>query len=224
MNNSKVLALDQAHRHGIAKNLQTLLRSRGVSESELARALNTSVMTIRRIVSGETEDPRISTLSLIAEYFNVSIDSLLSDHNHMPINMMTKKNPQFIPILDWETIEDNLSIQNINLSEWKDWYPIVSETSYIDDLAFAIESRPSMQPRFPNGTLFIINPNEIPRDGDIILIKMKEEQKLSLRELVVDSPRWQLQPIVTGSETMFFDDSKQSILGVVILTLLHTRK
>ena len=80
-----------------------------------------------------------------------------------------------------------------------------------------------MQPRFPFGTLFIIDQNESPRDGDVILIKMKLEKVLSLRELIIDSPKWQLQPIVSGSENLFFDATNHSIIGVVVLTVLHKR-
>lgn len=224
MNNSKALVMDQTQIQSISKNLKILLKSHGVSEAEIARALDTSVMTIRRIISGETEDPRISTLKLIAGYFNVSIDSLLNDNEERSINVMTKTKPQFIPILDWKIIAANASIKDINFSEWKEWYPIISEQNYIDDLTFALESRPSMQPRFPLGTLFIINPSEKPMDGDIILIKMKQEQDLSLRELIIDPPKWQLHPTVTGSETLFFDEKKHGIVGVVVLTLLHKRK
>lgn len=223
MNNSKALIMDQTQIRSIAKNLKDLLNSRGVSEVEIARALDTSVMTIRRIISGETEDPRISTIKLIADYFNVSIDSLLNDNNQRSIDTLTKKTPQFVPILDWKTVEANSSIKDINLNAWKEWYPIVAEQDYTNNLTFAIESRPSMQPRFPHGTLFIINPSESPLDGDIILIKMKQEQEISLRELIIDPPKWQLQPIVTGSEILYFDEKQHNILGVVVLTLLHKR-
>jgi hypothetical protein len=47
---------------------------------------------------------------------------------------------------------------------------------------------------------------------------------LSLRELIIDPPKWQLLPIVSGSESLFFDEKKHSILGVVVLTILHQRK
>lgn len=224
MNISKALVMDQTKVQSIAKNLRTLLKIHEVSEVEIARALNTSVMTIRRIISGETGDPRIFTLKLIADYFNVSIDSLLDDNQQRSINVMAKNKPQFIPILDWKTIEANASISDIDFCKWKEWYPIISEDNHINEVTFALESRPSMQPRFPHGTLFIINPSEAPIDGDIILIKMKQEKELSLRELIIDSPKWQLQPIVVGSETLFFDEKKHDIIGVVVLTLLHTRK
>ena len=224
MKNSTAVAMEPAQIQSIARNLKALIDGCKVPELEIARALNTSVLTIRRIISGETADPRISTLKAIADYFNVSLDSLLDDNAQRSINAMIKNKPRVIPILSWKEIEASDSITNINLSNWGEWYPVIGEQSYISASTFAIESRPSMQPKFPLGTLFIVNPDETPIDGDIILIRMRQEKELSLRELVIDSPKWQLQPIVTGSEILFFDEKKHEILGVVVFTVLHKRK
>lgn len=61
----------------LSKNLSLLLKKYNVSEGTLARELSLPYNTIHRLVSGYTTDPRISTLKLIASYFNVSMDSLL---------------------------------------------------------------------------------------------------------------------------------------------------
>lgn len=209
----------------IAKNICLLLNAHRITESEVAQSLNIPVMTIRRLASGETTDPRISTLKLIADYFNISVDSLIEDNTSKSMSLMNKATPKFVPLLDWNTITTIKSIKDVDLKTWKEWYPIVlREQTILSDDAFALESRPSMQPQFPAGTLFIIDPNEIPNDGDMVLIKMKTDGNLSLRKLIIDIPRWQLQPVVLGSETLFYDDQQQSLMGVVILTLLRTRK
>src|SRR3989344_2202580 len=87
----------------LAKNLQMLLNEHQVTEGEIAQSLAIPVMTVRRLVSGETTDPRISTLKLMADYFNVSIDSLIEDNTSNSISLMSKSMPQFVPILDWNT-------------------------------------------------------------------------------------------------------------------------
>jgi len=217
MNESQVKAL--------AKNLRMLLEAHRVTENEIAQSLSIPVMTVRRLVSGETTDPRISTLKLMADYFKVSVDSLIEDNSYRSIASMGKAAPQFIPVLDWEIIKDMNSTKDINLKNWKEWHPIIFGDQFLlGDNAFALESRPSMQPRFPIGTLFVIDPNETPRDSDIALIKMKKDGNISLRELIIDSPRWQLSPIVSGSETLFYDESQHGIMGIVVLTILQTRK
>jgi transcriptional regulator with XRE-family HTH domain len=206
----------------LSENLKMLLRERHVTENDIAQALEIPVMTVRRIVSGETTDPRISTLKLLADFFNVGIDSLL-DENRNSITLTSNNIPQFIPILDWKITESVSSIKEVDLKAWKEWLPVVTRERLSED-AFALESRPSMHPRFPFGTLFIIDPNEAPTDGDLVLIKIRADGHLSLRELAIDPPKWQLQALVIGSETIFFEESKHSIVGIVVLSMLHARK
>ena len=222
MDNSSAIKIDQTQAQTLSENLRMLIRIRKVSESEIAQSLNIPVMTVRRIVTGETMDPRISTLKLIADYFNVSIDFLIGNKEKNSLHFMSKNTPKFVPILDWEVATHT---QALDLTAWKEWLPIiVGDNLSLSDKAFALESRPSMHPRFPTGTLFIIDPSESPMDGDIVLIKMKKEGNLSLRELIIDPPKWQLLPIVTGSELLFYDESQHVISGIVILSMLHTRK
>lgn len=217
--------LDEYQCKNLEKNLRILLNKHGVSESNVAQSLNIPVMTIRRIASGETTDPRISTLKLIADYFNTSIDSLIEDNSVNPISLMNKSMPQFVPVLDWKIAADIQSIKDIDLKSWKEWHPVIlGDQSSLSDDSFALESRPSMQPRFLTKTLFIIDPMESPLDGDVVLIKMKVDGELSLRELIIDPPRWQLQPVVVGSEILFYDKNLHHIMGVVVLTMLRARK
>ena len=181
MDNSSALKIDQSQIQMLSNNLRTLLDTRRVSESEIANALNIPVMTVRRIVSGETTDPRISTLKLIADYFNVSIDFLIGNKEKNSLNFMAKSMPQFIPILDWKTVSNISSLKDIDLNAWKEWHPIIlGDKTSLSENAFALESRPSMQPRFPIGTLFIIDPNETPSDGDILLIKINNIKIIKL--------------------------------------------
>lgn len=217
--------LNDSINSSIAQKLSFLMKERSVSELEIARCLNTSVMTIRRIMSGETEDPRISTLKLIANYFNISIDYLLDDNEIGTTQIIEKKTPKFVPILDWDVLKRVDTIYNIDYSKCDRWHPVVTNGNLeISKYAYALESRPSMQPRFPNGTLFIINPNETPIDGDLILIRMKNNNDLSLRELAIDTPMWQFQPVISGSDVIFYDHECYEIVGIVILTVLQNRK
>lgn len=225
MNNTAIINIDKIQLKKLAKNLCMLIAEHNVTESEVAQSLNIPVMTIRRLTSGETTDPRISTLKLIADYFKVSVDALIKDNNPKTIGLLSNNTPQFVPILDWEVATKANPIKDLDLKTWKEWQPIaLGHQTPLSENAFALKSRPSMQPRFPIGTLFIIDPNEIPTDGDIILVRMKADDDLSLRELIIDSPRWQLQPIIVGSETLFYDTTQHSIAGVVVMTMLHARK
>lgn len=203
----------------LARNLQKLLKERGLAESDLANALNIPVMTVRRVVSGETADPRISTLKLFADFFHVTIDSLVNGFTALT----HQKIPVFVPVLDWITAAEMHSLSKIDLTQWKEWHPVVLPDQQQTNNIFALKTRKSMQPRFPIDTLLIISSDEAPTDGDIVLVKLQKEKELSLRELVIDPPKWQLKPVTPGSETLYYDKNHQTIIGTVILTLFYAK-
>jgi transcriptional regulator with XRE-family HTH domain len=225
MSSPKVLTINAMQSQRLATNLTALIKKRGLSEAETAQALGLPSMTIRRLASGETTDPRISTLKLIADYFSVSVDALMDSPNETTLHCVEKNKPRFIPILDWHTATAMLSVNKLNLGSWEHWQPVTVGESYpLSDEAFALESRPSMSPRFPAGTVLIIDPTIKPIDGDTILVKMKEGGELSLRELVIDPPTWQLYPVVACSQVIPYEPESHTIAGVVILTMLYKRK
>ncbi len=214
----------QDKHQNIAENLNTLIRSNGLNANQLAQILGIPMMTIRRLLSGETTDPRISTLKLISNYFGVTIDSLIEKGN-LTANNLGKTRPIFVPKLSWETAGNIGSLSEINLSTWKDWQSIsLNEKEKISTCAFALESRPSMFPRFPQGTIFIFDSEVTPKDGDIVLIKLTKNNELTLRELTIDPPEWQLHPVVAGSNMLLFSEKDHKIIGISILTMLFNRK
>src|SRR3990167_6216814 len=131
------LTLDENDSQTIAKNLNAVIKARNIQQNQIAQALGIPTMTIRRIISGETTDPRISTLKLIADYLNITIDSLLDTKNQININNSKKAAPYFAPILDWDTASKINSIHELDLSKWKEWQPIsLSPKQHISENAF----------------------------------------------------------------------------------------
>lgn len=209
----------------IALNLSKLLKANNMSESDIAKALGIPTMTIWRLITGKTTDPRISTLKAIADYFKVSIDTLVGDHQEPAQKFVKKNRPIFIPILDWQTAGKIDCIKDLDLSKWTEWQPItLNENATISENAFALESRPSMYPRFQPGTIFIIDPATTPSDGDMVLVKIKANNELTLRELKIDPPEWQLWSVVSESNILKYSSDNYEIVGVVLLTLLYNKK
>ena len=99
------LSITKSQIEKLSENLQRLLKEHRVSENTIAQALGIPVMTVRRIVSGETTDPRISTLKLLADYFSVFVDSLIDENGHS-MSAISKNAPRFIPVFDWKTAEN----------------------------------------------------------------------------------------------------------------------
>lgn len=208
----------------LADNILHLMEKKGVSNSDVARALGLPYNTIKRITSGEITDPKVSTLSLIADFLDTSVDKLLTKNSEHDFYSSGQRAPALVPILTWKDLETPNLIRNINTSNWTDWQPVVLADNYqLSKDSFALESRKSMQPRFPQGTVLIIDPTEKPIDGDTVLIKILETNELTFRELAIDPPMWQLLSINNNHEPIIYDANKYQIKGVVILTILHSR-
>jgi len=212
--------------NNLSRNLAVLMERHHVTESDLARALDLPYNTVKRLISGVTTDPRVSTLSLIAQYFNVNVDALLDDG--YPTSGSVKNNdwaPRSVPILSWEDVSNRNFLEILDLKTWEFWQPIaLAPTDNLSETAYALESRPSMQSRFPIGTVFVIDPKEKPIDGDLVLIRFKDDDSVSLRDLIIDSPHWQLLSITHNTPSINYNVKEHEIIGIVVLTILKARK
>lgn len=209
----------------LARNLSVLLKEHGRNANSLAQILDIPMMTIRRLLSGETANPRISTLKLLADHFHVSVDALMGRYTFDSYKIVEKNQPRRVPQLDWRTAEKVFATHEFNSSNWEKWQAIVVGEQYlIGKNAFALESRPSMYPRFPHGTIFIVDPDTSPTDGDIVLVRLKENRELTLRELVIDSPEWQLHPVTPGASVLQFSKHHHELVGVSLLTLFYNKR
>jgi len=218
------IKMDREQVKVLSENLTKLIEVHNTSVSALAAKLGLPFLTIRRLITGDTTDPRISTLRLIADYFGVTVDSLINHGQGTP-TLATQNSPKFVPVLDWQTAQDMKSISDINLTEWKTWQPLFVGKEYsLSEKLFALESRHSMQPRFPRGTLFIIDQKASTADGDIVLIRLKESGGITMRELIIDAPQWRLLPLSQGTQETIYNSNQHEIIGTVVLTMLYAKK
>lgn len=209
----------------IAENLSALLKQHNLNANQLAQSLGMPMMTIRRLISGETEDPRISTLKIIADYFNVSIDILIGEDKQIILTPSKKIRSYLVPKITWENLPKLISSKEIDAADWKEWQSLsLNENDSVSKRTFALESRPSMYPRFPKGTIFIIDPVTKPTDGDTVLIKIIDNNEFTLRELIIDPPNWRLGPLVTDSDSINFNPNLHEIIGVSLINMLYNAK
>src|SRR3990167_10705325 len=93
----------------LSQILRALMDELQLSESELARRTQIGQPVIHRILSGETDSPRVATLSQIANYFSISISQLIGD-SPLPENRLPGTHTQSIhtwiqvPLLNWEQV------------------------------------------------------------------------------------------------------------------------
>ncbi len=90
--------------HKSIKEILTLLVDlHDLNESELSRNSKVSQPTIHRLLSGATPDPRMSTLKLLAKYFQVTIGQLVGVEP-LPCNEAKPHAKHLIrlPLISWE--------------------------------------------------------------------------------------------------------------------------
>lgn len=196
----------------LGRRLQLLLNQTGESYTELAHAVNVPVMTIRRLISGETQDPRLSTLRCLAEHFNISIDALILAED-VPFSMAQKKiKPYAVPKISWQELPFNVNKQPPS------WEHIFIQQP-VSDHAFALESKPALFHRFPQGTLFIFDPKVSPEDGDTILVEFTQTHAFSLKYFHIDPPQQYMTSLITQEPLTPWDDTQHHFQGTLILTL-----
>lgn len=82
------------------KKLSILLEEKNITQRELAEKINVTEVTISRYLSGE-RSPRIEIVSKIAEFFGVTIDSLLGKEETSSVDTNDEKLMAF-----WEEYKD----------------------------------------------------------------------------------------------------------------------
>src|SRR3990167_4538826 len=165
----------------LTTNLRHIMKLKGITEAELARKTHIPQPTLHKILSGKTNDPRASTVKSLADFFDISIDELLTGAPSTK-SQNTASKTQSIPIISWgQCIDATNYIKNLTPTNWSCW--IVSE--FLSEHAYALTSKPCSDLRFPKGTVLIIDPKITAEDGDMVIVHYPNTQEATLREISI---------------------------------------
>lgn len=192
-------------------NLQKLMREHHISEAELSRQTEVPQPTLHKILSGKTADPRISTLKILADFFEISVDDLLAND----LQPTHKALPQgaSIPVITWEDCKDaRQAINKLTPTNWDQWVLVDREAS---EHLYGLISRPSMEPYFPRGTTLIVDAHMQPSDGDLVVVFYPNTSEATLRELSIDGPQRMLSALSQNAVPEKMDNAIK-IVGIVV--------
>lgn len=143
------------------KRLRELRLSRNLTQDKLAQELGIAKSTISMYENGNRE-PDFETLELIADYFNVTLGSLMSRAD----NSSRKSNGITIPVLGYvragipiEAVEDILDYEEISQD-------MASKGEYF---ALSIKGD-SMEPRITEGDVVIVRKQDIVENGELAVV------------------------------------------------------
>lgn len=185
----------------MGQRIKKLMREQNLTEAALAREIGTPQATVSRILSGATQDPRISTLAAIARVLGSSVgyltESLLFHH---------------IPVLEWAEILP-FTKGNFDEDSHRAWLvtgsPPVSGT-------FAVRTTPSMEPRYRSGSVLIVEPTEVYRDFQVAIVSF-DYCEPTVRRLTRDGALIYLKKLDASSDPpVLLSEQPARIIGVVV--------
>lgn len=204
--------------------LRTLMHEVGITVTELARQTNVGQPVIHRMASNETDNPKVLSLSPIAKFFNVNISQLIGDEPLDHDRFKGSHNPFYrkwsrLPLLNWQQ-----AVQWPEVLIPHEIQSYISTEANVSEHAFAIRMEDTtMAERFPLGTLLVVEPEMQAQDKDFVAIHIEGEEKIQLKQILMDGPDIYLKPLNPDFETKKLTKSYR-ILGVMIqsLTEYHT--
>lgn len=198
----------------VTKNIKLAMKRAELSEIGLVRATKLPQTTINQILRGLTKDPRMSTLMLIAEKLDVTVDQLIG------LTPLLKAKQQFAPVLEWNEVLNYLMDENYPCVH-KKWLAIDTDSAKSNMRYIALQTTPSMEPRFRRGSHIIIEPTATFRDYQVALVSLNNNEPV-LRRIIKDGTDLFLKKIhQEQGELSIKMDGSDKILGFVIETRIE---
>lgn len=166
--------------NSIGVNLKNLLIKENISENELSKRLGISQQIINRIITGINQNPKLSTIIPIAEYFNIPLQNLISGSSENTNLHVGAKNQ--VPYIDFKDIkflgvENAISCAKKFISIDLDINTNYFATSMYDD---------SMEPKFSKGSILVFAKSEEAFSGDFCLLK-DDKNHYMFRQIMVNT-------------------------------------
>jgi SOS-response transcriptional repressor LexA len=204
--------------------LKGLMTELGINESELARRTGVGQPVVHRICSGETDNPKVATLSPIANFFAISISQLIGDEP-LPVDRIPGTfNPDAqgwrqIPLLAWEQV-----LPWPKLTQKSGPLPSISTDIELSQHAYAVAVRDTtMEPRFPEGTILIIDPNLKPNSLDFAITHVEGHKLPNFKQVLIDGEQTILKSLNSDFKTLLLDKPHR-FLGVMVQSRMDFKK
>jgi hypothetical protein len=207
--------------------LARLLAHTKISSNFLAKEINLPPPTIHRILTGDVQDPRASTLSSIADYFSISIDQLLGKKDldaDFYENGETFKPPLSIPVLSIAEAKEYKKhlVTPANWLRWLNKDKSVSNQPITHMFSILLKNN-IYDPPFSNETYLIVNPDIEPDSGDYVLISFKNDPNAVIKKYISEGTQKYLYPLKQDLKSIPLDKDDCSLIGVVAETYLKLK-
>lgn len=191
--------------HNFTKNLNWLMNKHQLTSVKLAEETGVSAESIRKLKSGELNNPTLKTVCALSRYFEVSLDALILKGLSNNEKILTPKNEFVIPYVTWEHIED-----------WQNSETFIYSNAFgQNNNMFAIYLTETYG-CFEKDSYLFLKIDVKPLFSDYVLIYNLKIKTYSIKRLLIEDTCY-LQSILVEKESMEkFDDNSYKIIGVIV--------
>ena len=175
-----------------------------MTEADLCRGVNLPQTTINRLLTGQTCDPRISTLAMLAEFFDVSLDQIIGKEKLVLNPSYNQAKGATIPVIEWANLQSWLEHQNYPESDLKSF--VKTEKAPLPG-SFAIKAPVACESVFGKDSLLIMNRLQglKPLEGQLVLVEFSAGQ-YGLRQVLQEGSTYYLKRLFAPFEINLADD------------------
>ncbi|MFN3301255.1 MAG: helix-turn-helix domain-containing protein [Sediminibacterium sp.] len=205
----------------LSMRLNHLMEECGIDGVQLGKNTGVPVTTINRLRNGAYEcNPTLSTLIPLAEYFRITLSQLVGDE---PLPANREPGEHQPKVVDWQEIPlltfDQAAAWPRNKASIM---PAISRKISTDldlsDYAFALLMEgDSMSPRFPEGTLLLIDPNQQIHHRDFVLLLQIGLSRPIFKQILLDGPDYYIKSLNEDfKEVKKISLADYKLLGVMV--------
>ncbi|OGT54049.1 MAG: transcriptional regulator [Gammaproteobacteria bacterium RIFCSPHIGHO2_12_FULL_41_15] len=173
----------------LSANMKILMSASQINASELARRTGIAQPIIHRLSTGQNTNPKLATIQPISRYFMITVSQLIGEiplpNEETPLRVNTEHEGwKKVPLLSWEEAivwPESSATQ----TKTKNATYVTTDIN-VSHLAYSLKIHDtSLEPLFPEGTTFIVEPNRKPEHRNFVLVRSPGESKPQLKQMVV---------------------------------------
>lgn len=162
--------------------LNQILADRNLRAADVVRLTGLPQPTVSRLLKGGQDNPTLSTLLALSKGLKISVSELLGDDCNVadkePVAAFRR-----IPLINWVQAGALTPLAGNEAEEWI-YCPV-----NISENGFALKVRgESMEPKFQEGDIVFVDPEEEPRPGKIVIAQDEtfSEAEATMKKLIVE--------------------------------------
>jgi SOS-response transcriptional repressor LexA len=170
-----------------------------INSNQLSKKTGVKQPVIHRILSGETLDPKVGTITSLAKYFQVSINDLVGEETSSSHSIpLTTLNEVYGVINGQISTDESFDIGSSDLRG-----------------AIAVQIKDStMRPRFAEDTVIVIEQGVEVKNRDYVVVYLQEKNNTLFRQILFDGDDVYLKPL-NNDFPILQVKSQYKILGCV---------